>query len=303
MLFKLNLLTVFLCLTMNRPYQFYEYVPLVTFWYIVIHVTLVTVPQVTSHSVDTQPVHYLYLVIKLIILMSLVTILYMSEVLFAKIFLTRPWKALFVTTDDSISDWWFRWKVDRYAVPAGMTTAFLYEGLKKQHFLTDEVRGCRLFAQSSHNILALIASLIGIGIYASFSFLCRNESECVEIHAYISFLPIVSFLVLRNLTSFVRGWHSTFFAWFGRMSVELFVLQNHVWLTANTNGVLVLVPSFPVLNVLVTLFLFVSAAHTMHIVTNKLTRYAISNDWRYMTRNIVLFLMILIPIGIKDGMF
>lgn len=303
MLFKLNLLTVCLCLTMNRPYQFYEYVPLVTFWFLVIHITLTAVPQVTSQSVDANPVHYLYLVIKFIVLMSIVTILYMSEVLFAKIFLTRPWKALFVTTDDSISDWWFRWKVDRYAVPAGMIFAFLYEVLKKQGLLTDDIRSCHLFAHNVHNLMALICSMVGMGIYATFSFLCRNESECVEIHAYISFLPIVSFLVLRNVSSFVRGWHSTFFAWFGRMSVELFVLQNHVWLTANTNGVLVLVPSFPVLNVLVTLFLFVSAAHTMHAVTNKLTRYAISNDWRYMTRNVVIFLLILIPIGIKDGMF
>lgn len=46
--------------------------------------------------------------------MIVITILYMSEVFFERIFLTRPWKALFVTTDDSIKEWWFRWKVDRY---------------------------------------------------------------------------------------------------------------------------------------------------------------------------------------------
>ncbi len=33
---------------------------------------------------------------------------------FEKVFLTRPWKALFVTTDDDIREWWFRWRLDRY---------------------------------------------------------------------------------------------------------------------------------------------------------------------------------------------
>ena len=61
-----------------------------------------------------NPIQYLYLVLKFVVLFSIITVLYMSEVFFEKIFLTRPWKALFVTTDDSIKEWWFRWKIDRY---------------------------------------------------------------------------------------------------------------------------------------------------------------------------------------------
>jgi hypothetical protein len=61
-----------------------------------------------------NPIQYSYIVLKFVALFSIITILYMSEVFFEKIFLTRPWKALFVTTDDSIKEWWFRWKIDRY---------------------------------------------------------------------------------------------------------------------------------------------------------------------------------------------
>lgn len=32
-IFRLNFLTVVLCLTMNRPYQFYSFIPLVSFWF------------------------------------------------------------------------------------------------------------------------------------------------------------------------------------------------------------------------------------------------------------------------------
>lgn len=58
--------------------------------------------------------HYFYIILKLITLFGVVTVLYTSEVFFENIFLIRPWKALFVTTDDSIQEWWFRWKIDRY---------------------------------------------------------------------------------------------------------------------------------------------------------------------------------------------
>ena len=49
-----------------------------------------------------------------LIFSAVITILYMSEVFFEKVFLTRPFKALFVTSDDSVHEWWFRWQLDRY---------------------------------------------------------------------------------------------------------------------------------------------------------------------------------------------
>ena len=130
-----------MCLAMNRPYQFYYFVPLITFWFLVLYFTMSTFPQVTSISCEGQltcsayfkltiiciisiifsiptanSIHYLYVLLKFIAQMIVVTVLYMSELFFEKIFLTRPWKALFVTTDDSIKEWWFRWKIDRYVI-------------------------------------------------------------------------------------------------------------------------------------------------------------------------------------------
>ncbi|CAG2106791.1 unnamed protein product [Medioppia subpectinata] len=83
----------------------------------------------------------------------------------------------------------------------------------------------------------------------------------------------------------------------------LFICQYHIWLGADTHGILVLVPSYPVLNVVITSFIFICIAHEIHELTHKMVKYAIPSDWRYTTRNIIIFLLFLIPIGIKDGMF
>ncbi|RWS15676.1 hypothetical protein B4U79_09303 [Dinothrombium tinctorium] len=300
-LFRMNLLVVTLCLCMNKPYQFYYFVPLVSFWFLVIYFTMISIPRVTSMSSESNPIQYFYLILKFVVLFSLITILYMSEVFFEKIFLTRPWKALFVTTDDSIKEWWFRWKIDRYSAPLGMLFGFGYHLLKQYNILDDHNHG-NLFSRGIA-LLATFASMIGILIYIGFAFACRNKQECNEIYPYISFIPVVSYVSLRNISGLLRSRYSAFFAWFGKISLELFICQYHIWLAADTYGVLVLVPSYPVLNVVMTAVIFVCIAHEINQITKTLAKYAISSDWRYMTRNLFIFLMILIPIGIKDGMF
>ena len=51
-MFRLNLLVICLCLSMNRPYQFYYFVPLVSFWYMVIYITMNTIPRVNARTVE-----------------------------------------------------------------------------------------------------------------------------------------------------------------------------------------------------------------------------------------------------------
>lgn len=48
---RMNLLTVGLCLVMGRPYQFYYFVPLVSFWFVVVYITMAVFPHVTAASV------------------------------------------------------------------------------------------------------------------------------------------------------------------------------------------------------------------------------------------------------------
>lgn len=72
---------------------------------------------------------------------------------------------------------------------------------------------------------------------------------------------IISYIVLRNISGVLRTRYSTFFAWFGKISLELFVGQFHIWLAADLNGILVLAPKYNNLNVFLTSFIFVCAAH------------------------------------------
>jgi len=300
-LFRLNVMAVLLCLCMNRPYQFYEFIPLISFWTFIVYVSLSIPPRITWTTCETNSLNYLYLILKLVGIFSFTTILYISEVFFEKVFVTRPWKALFVTTDDDIRDWWMRWKIDRYSMPSGMVLALAYHLGRKYKILEDDNHG-NLFS-TRISLSAILFSLLGIAGYGVFSVLCRNQLECVEIHSYVTFIPITSYILLRNVSGMLRTRFSAFFSWFGQIWVELLVGQYHIWQGADGHGVLVLVPAYPVGNVLLTALVFACAAHEVRKCTDVLLPYAVPEDWRKALRNMCLFLLVLVPIGINDGMF
>lgn len=301
-LFRMNFMTIVLCLCMNRPYQFYYFVPLISFWFCMIYFVLAMPPHITSLDIESNPYQYLYLVLKFVCLMTVITVLYMSEVFFERIFVTRPWKALFVTTDDDIHEWWHTWKLDRYTISYGMVFAAVFHIAQKYNLVDDNNHG-NLFSRRI-SLFATLAGIIGIGFYTTFSFVCRNKQDCEEIHSYIVFIPIVGYIVLRNISGMLRTRFSSFFAWFGKISLELFICQYHIWLAADRHGVLVLFPGFPNLNVIISSFIFICASHEVHRLTEVLLPYAVpTNDWKGALRNLLIFLIILIPIGRYDGMF
>ena len=194
----------------------------------------------------------------------------------------------------------------------------------------------KLILPYQSSFIAIAVSIVGILTYTIYvTFWCKTKSQCNDIHPYISAFPIIGFIVLRNIPGnvlecpnilrplwcvirpilfFVHentlsswlGWfrtrYSSFFAWFGKISLELFISQYHIWLAADTHGVLVLLPDYPVLNVILTSFIFVCAAHEIHSSTSTLKTYFIPNEWKLCLRNLVLFLLILLPLGFDYGM-
>ncbi|RXN26219.1 CAS1 domain-containing 1 [Labeo rohita] len=210
-LFRLNFLVVVLCLVMDRPYQFYYFVPLVTFWFAVIYATMALWPQILQKQANVSKLFEL---------------------------------------QGSIHEWWFRWKLDRFAVINGMLFAFIYLLLQKCQLLS-EGKGEPLFS--------------------------NKISNCLLFVSVVSFM-ILAFILIRNIPGYARSLYSSFFAWFGKISLELFICQYHIWLAADTKGILVLIPGNPTLNIIVSTFIFVCVAHEISQITNDLAQVAIPKE-------------------------
>ncbi|XP_056656935.1 N-acetylneuraminate 9-O-acetyltransferase isoform X2 [Monodelphis domestica] len=274
-LFRLNFLVVVLCIVMDRPYQFYYFVPLVTVWFLVIYVTLALWPQITQKKANGSCVWHVGLLMKLASLFLCICFLAYSQGAFEKIFSLWPLSKCF-ELNGNIYEWWFRWKLDRYVVFHGMLFAFVYLALQKRQVLS-EGKGEPLLPPRVANVL-LFVSVVSFLTYSIWASSCKTKAECNELHPAVSVVQILAFVLIRNIPGYARSVYSSFFAWFGKISLELFICQYHIWLAADTRGVLVLIPGSPALNVTVSTFVFVCVAHEVSRITNDLAHVLIPTE-------------------------
>ncbi|KAM9738257.1 N-acetylneuraminate (7)9-O-acetyltransferase [Menidia menidia] len=274
-LFRLNFLVFVLCVVMDRPYQFYYFVPLVTFWFVIIYSTMVMWPQILQKKANGSGMWHLVVLAKLLSLLLFICVFAFSQGFFESTFSAWPLSKLF-ELNGSIHEWWFRWKLDRFAVIHGMVFAFLYLVLQKRQVLS-EGKGEALFPARMSNLL-LLCSVVAFITYSIWASSCKTKAECNEMHPYVSVVQILAFVLIRNIPGYVRSIYSSFFAWFGKISLELFICQYHIWLAADTKGILVLIPGNPSLNIMVSTFIFVCVAHEVSLITNDLAQVVIPKD-------------------------
>ncbi|XP_070582798.1 N-acetylneuraminate (7)9-O-acetyltransferase isoform X2 [Erythrolamprus reginae] len=274
-LFRLNFLVVVLCIVMDRSYQFYYFVPLVTFWFLIIYITLALWPQIMLKKANGSFFWHSGLLLKLGFLFFCIYFLAYSEDLFEKVFSIWPLSTFF-ELNGSVYEWWFRWKLDRYVVFHGMLFAFIYLTFQKRQVLS-EGKGEPLFPTKVSNIFLFI-SVVFFLTYSIWASSCKNKTECNEMHPSVSVVQILAFILIRNIPGYPRSVYSSFFAWFGRISLELFICQYHIWLAADTKGILVLIPGIPMLNIIVSTFIFVCVAHEISQITNDLAQIVVPKD-------------------------
>ncbi|KAA1468701.1 Cas1p-domain-containing protein [Dentipellis sp. KUC8613] len=254
---RLNFFTMVLAYTMNTDYISYYFAPLVSTWYLILYVTMALGSRFNERTV--------FLVGKILLSMGLVTW-----------FMSEPWllQALFDFLSRfchihwSAKEWAFRFNLDLWIVYFGMLSAVVFIKIR-EYRLTD------------HQYWPL-ASKIGIGASALvmvwfFIFELAQPDKFVYNgwHPYISFLPVGAFVILRNANPILRSATSRFFAFFGTCSLETFIIQYHLWLGADTKGILIILPwtRWRSLNMVLTAVVFVYISYNVSWATGEITSW------------------------------
>jgi N-acetylneuraminate 9-O-acetyltransferase len=240
-LIRLNFLTVILAYTMNTDYLFYYFAPLVSMWYLIIYATMVLGSRYNDRTT--------FLVCKILASMAIVT-WFMSE--------TWLLESLFNVLKQtcairwSAQEWSFRVKLDLWIVYFGMLTALIFLKIR-EHRLTDHALW-PVFVKAS-----IGAAALAMFWYFTFEMLQPSKFTYNKWHPFISFIPIASFFTLRNANQTLRSASSRAFAYIGRCSLETFIIQYHLWLAADTKGLLIVIPwtRWRFLNTILTTIVFI----------------------------------------------
>ncbi|KAF8898828.1 10 TM acyl transferase domain found in Cas1p-domain-containing protein [Infundibulicybe gibba] len=223
-LMRLNLLTIALSYTMNTDYLSYYFAPLVSMWFLVIYTTLAIYSRYNHNTA--------FVLFKITLSAALVTLFFLD-----------PWPlescfrflARVFGTHWSAREWAFRVKLDIWIVYFGMLTAIAVIKIR-DHNLTTHPRWS----------LVANAAIGGSGIIMVlfFMFELAQESKFTYNlwHPYISFLPVLAFICLRNASVLLRSSFSRAFAFIGKCSLETFIMQYHLWLAGDSKGILIIIP-------------------------------------------------------------
>ncbi|PWW71731.1 Cas1p-domain-containing protein [Tuber magnatum] len=216
-LIRLNLLSALLPYMMGTNYVFYFLAPLASYWFLIIYLTLWIGER---HNSDVK-----FLLGKIFVCAVLTGLLpgILEIVLLVSGTAAGPQWGDSVWREYVASDLW--------VVYVGMVGSVLFLKANENSYTST-----RWFLLARRYAVAI--SALAIPLFCLFLASRGENDEYSAYHSYVSFIPILSYLALRNATPQLRNAHSYTLSWLGRCSLEAFPLQNHIWMAADSKGLL-----------------------------------------------------------------
>lgn len=217
---RLNLLSCVLPFMMGTDYLFYYFAPLCSYWFLVVYGTMRAGEKYNSNTT--------FLLVKIflaaILSAAITSFPGLLEVAFDVFgFVAR--------TEWDPTEWRFRVSLDMWIVFVGMLVATVFVRVNEgSSYASAKWAPARRYA--------IVTSFVALPLFFLFQMTRETKYAYNAYHPYVSFIPILSFIVLRNATSRLRNAHSGLFAWLGKMSLVTFTLQFHIWMAADTKGLL-----------------------------------------------------------------
>lgn len=224
-LVRLNLLSFGLSYIMDSPYQNYYFAPLVSIWFIII---LSIMKIQAKHNSEPK-----YFVGKLILSVIASTLFFSTSKIsdiFVYIF------AALTGSEWNSREFFFRMSLEKYIAFVGIFVASIYISFGKVLSSLSERRWKII------KFVALILSTVTLVWYFIFESSFKSKTHYNRYHPIISAFPILALLMMKNLTSVTRSYTSELFVFIGRISLETFILQFHLWMALDTHGLLLIIP-------------------------------------------------------------
>jgi len=252
MMWRLNFLVIFVCLTLNNEYMLYYICPLHTLFTIMVYGTL----YLGSEHNQARPL-FLCAKIGAVFVLSL-CIWDSPKVVFET--LTAPFTPLLRYSGDQykatlrngdplppLHEWRFRSSLDHLVWIFGMVVAYSFP---KFDAWVNALDGSVADAKQPQSLVRW--SVVGAVLALFFAWVryvfLLPKFEYNTLHPYTSFIPIGCYILLRNSTRWLRERVLPAWGEVGKYTLETYICQFHIWMrTTGENGnpkhLLVLTPN------------------------------------------------------------
>lgn len=229
---RTNLLPVTLAYVMRTRWLLYYYMPLSTFWFLVVYATMAIAPGLNKN----KPLLIGKIIASATFVRTFITTKDLPETF------VRLFTLVFKMSFDARAFFDYRVKIDEYIVYVGMLAAVLYLWLKDVLYNDNRQTPFAQTFRRAFPTLKYLTILLSLLTLPYFWYWAHHNihktRDWASLQSMIGPIPVLSFIVLRNATPALRNHYSAAFAWLGTYSGEMYTMQNHLWLAGDQESVL-----------------------------------------------------------------
>ena len=268
MLWRLNFLVTFLCLTQGTTYILYYICLLHTYFFLMVFVVMRVRNDMNYTKWGVR--------IKLACLALTIYVIWdIDSPIFRLLHL--PFlgeKPMLGATGGAMWEWYFRSSLDHWSTFLGMIFALNFP-ITSLFFRKLEAQPLLWHALAKGIMSIFFLGMLYWWVTVPFS---HDKLEYNKTNAYFGFIPLIVYIFFRNLTPTLRGYHLELLHQIGKTTLETYLMQHHIWLTSDAKSLLTLIPGWPMMNYLVVTCIYFVMSRRLYQLTLFLRGMMLPND-------------------------
>lgn len=168
-----------------------------------------------------------------------------------------------------------------------MIVAFNYERYEQflQYLDKDEPKTRKFREVLRYGITIVLFSALCVWIHF---ILCKPKDDYLALHPFMSPIPIVIYTWLRNMHPILRSYHLNLFTWLGKITLETYLSQIHIYMLHSAHRIIVYLPQYPLLNFAVATVIYIGVSYVLFHLTVFFSGYILPRNGDVVLKNIFL---------------